>query len=81
MTEQLKFWTNGNFSTVNGLDGSCGQTSLQMCRMKRRENVGKPRMIGQFKPFKANRRYNWRWQKKQEERKEPQWQKTTTKPV
>lgn len=28
--------------------------------------MGKPRMIGQFKPFKANRRYNWRWQKKQE---------------
>lgn len=43
--------------------------------------MGKPKMIGQFKPFKANRRYNWRWQKKQEERKEPQWQKTTTKPV
>lgn len=43
--------------------------------------MGKPRMIGQFKPFKANRRYNWRWQKKQEEKKERLWQKTTIKPV
>lgn len=42
--------------------------------------MGKPRIIGQFKPFKANRRYNWRWQKKKE-RKERLWQKTTTKPV
>ena len=49
-------------------------------KKKEEKSVGKPRMIGQFKPFKANRRYNWRWQKKQE-RKKPLWQKTTTKPA
>lgn len=28
--------------------------------------MSKTGLIWQFKPFKLNRRYNWRWQKKQE---------------
>lgn len=38
----------------------------RVAKTTREMKMGKPRMIGQFKPFKANRRYNWRWQKKQE---------------
>lgn len=34
--------------------------------------MSKPRLIGQFKPFKANRRYNWRWQKRQTEKRLPE---------
>lgn len=34
--------------------------------------MGKPRMIGQFKLFKANRWYNWRWQKRQTEKRLPE---------
>ena len=29
-------------------------------------------MIGQFKPFRGNRRYNWRWQKRQAEKRLPE---------
>lgn len=34
--------------------------------------MGKPRLIGQFKPFRPNRRYNWRWQKRQTEKRLPE---------
>ena len=34
--------------------------------------MGKPRLIGQFKPFRANRGYNWRWQKRQTEKRLPE---------
>lgn len=34
--------------------------------------MGKPRIIGRFKPFRSNRGYNWRWQKRQTEKRRPE---------